>query len=213
MRTRLTRAMITLACAGLTACVSSVDDKADTTSTSNTAAGSVQPSVPPASTPAPADAPLRLEVDVAARKLYVFRDGAATDTHAVAVGMEQWPTRTGEWRIGQVIWNPDWTPPDEAWAKDEKPEESGDPDNPLGQVQLVYDAPRSIHGTNQPSSIGKAVSHGSIRMRNDVLTRLAQEVMQAGGAPKDSAWVADARRNRTKKQVVDLPNPVPITVR
>ena len=30
-----------------------------------------------------------------------------------------------------------------------------------------------IHGTNQPSSVGKDVSHGCIRLRNSVITKLA----------------------------------------
>jgi lipoprotein-anchoring transpeptidase ErfK/SrfK len=129
------------------------------------------------------------------------------------VGSTEWPTQTGEFQIRQVVWNPDWIPPNEEWARDEKPEQSGDPDNPLGRAQLVYDAPRSIHGTNEPASIGKAVSHGSIRMRNEDIVRLAREVMEAGGAQKDSSFIARVRRNRSTKEIVDLPTPVPIVIR
>src|SRR3712207_8091432 len=48
-----------------------------------------------------------------------------------AVGSEKWPTKTGEWTITQVVWNPDWTPPDESWAEEREPRESGDPKNPI----------------------------------------------------------------------------------
>ena len=72
---------------------------------------------------------------------------------------------------------------------------------------------RSIHGTNEPQSIGKAVSHGSIRMRNEDIVRLARQVMEAGGAQKDSSFFVQVRRNRSTKEVVDLPTPVPITIR
>jgi L,D-transpeptidase ErfK/SrfK len=161
---------------------------------------------------APATADMRIEVDVAARQLKVFRGGQQVATHAVAVGSERWPTEKGEWTIKQVVWNPDWVPPDESWAEEREPRESGDPKNPLGRAQLVYDAPRSIHGTNQPTSIGKPVSHGSIRLPNDVIVQLAQQVMDAGGAGKDDAWVRQAQQNRRQKQVVDLPRPVPIRV-
>jgi L,D-transpeptidase ErfK/SrfK len=162
--------------------------------------------------PAPVMADMRIEVDVNARQLKVFKGGQQIATHAVAVGSEKWPTATGEWTIKQVIFNPDWTPPDESWAEEREPRESGDPKNPLGRAQLVYDAPRSIHGTNQPSSIGKPVSHGSIRLPNEVIVQLAQQVMDAAGAGKDDAWVRQAQQNRTRKQVVDLPRPVPIRV-
>ena len=163
-----------------------------------------------ATTPATAD--MRLEVDVNARQLKVFRGGQQVATHAVAVGSEKWPTQTGEWTIKQVVFNPDWVPPDESWAEEREPRESGDPKNPLGRAQLVYDAPRSIHGTNAPSSIGKAVSHGSIRLPNEVIVALAKDVMEAGGAAKDESWYQQAQQNRRQKQVVDLPKPVPIRV-
>ena len=72
-------------------------------------------------------------------------------------------------------------------------------------AQLVYDPPRSIHGTTDPTSIGKPVSHGSIRVTNEVALQLAREVMEAGGAGKDDAWYAAATKNRTEKQIIDLP--------
>jgi L,D-transpeptidase ErfK/SrfK len=161
---------------------------------------------------APATADMRIDVDVNARQLHVIRGGERVASHAVAVGSERWPTEKGEWTIKQVVFNPDWVPPDESWAEEREPRESGDPKNPLGRAQLVYDAPRSIHGTNQPSSIGKPVSHGSIRLPNDVIVQLAKQVMEAGGAGKDEAWYREAQQNRRQKRVVDLPRAVPIRV-
>lgn len=163
----------------------------------------------PATTPEP---DMRIEVDLAARQLYVIRGGARVATHGVAVGSTQWPTQTGEWKIVQAVWNPEWTPPDESWAEERLPRKPGDPKNPLGVAQLVYDPPRTIHGTTDPTSIGKAVSHGSIRVTNAVAVQLAREVMEAGGAGKDEAWYASAQANRTEKQIVDLPRPIPIRV-
>jgi L,D-transpeptidase ErfK/SrfK len=161
---------------------------------------------------APATADMRIEVDLSARQLHVIRGGERVASHAVAVGSDRWPTEKGEWTIKQVVFNPDWVPPDESWAEEREPRESGDPKNPLGRAQLVYDAPRSIHGTNQPSSIGKPVSHGSIRLPNDVIVQLAKQMMEAGGAAKDDAWFRQAQQNRRQKRVVDLPRPVPIRV-
>ena len=198
----------------LAACARPIDDDngdsaAGATGATAAAGGAVVavPQVPAA------DAAMRLEVDLAARKVYVFRAGEPADTLPVAVGSAEWPTQTGSFQIKQVVWNPEWVPPQEEWAKDEKPEKPGDPDNPLGQAQLVYDAPRSIHGTNEPQSIGKAVSHGSIRMRNEDIVRLAREVMEAGGAPKDASFFTQVRRNRSTKEIIDLPNPLPIVIR
>ena len=155
---------------------------------------------------------LRVEVDLGARALYLYDGGKRVETHRVAVGSAKWPTQTGEWKISQVIFNPEWIPPDETWAEERDPKKPGAPDNPLGRAQLVYDPPRTIHGTNQPSSIGTAVSHGSIRMNNAEIVALAKRIMEASGAGKDAAWYRRAAEQRTEKQVVDLPTPVPIKV-
>ena len=195
-----------------TACVKEVDDNA---ARADTAAGATTASAGALATTSAPDttaATMRIEVDLAARKLNVMENGSQVASHPVAVGSEKWPTQTGEWTIKQVVFNPEWVPPDESWAEEREPRKPGDPKNPLGRIQLVYDAPRSIHGTNQPSSIGKAVSHGSIRVTNDVGEQLARRVLEAGGAPKDDAWISQAKANRTEKQVVDLPRPVPIRV-
>jgi hypothetical protein len=175
-------------------------------------AAGAAPAAQPAPPPQPAQE-LRLEVDVAAKQVRLFRRDQLEKSYGIAVGTAEWPTQNGNWNVTQVVWNPGWTPPpDEEWTKDEKPKDPGDPDNPLGTVQIVYDPPRTIHGTNQPESIGKAASHGSIRMRNEEAEELAQTLMVAGGAPKDPAWIQQARSNRKVRQEVQLPNPIPISV-
>jgi lipoprotein-anchoring transpeptidase ErfK/SrfK len=171
-----------------------------------------QPAPQPAPTPPPPPPDLRLEVNVAERELYVYRNDERIATHPVAVGTREWPTQTGEWTIGQVVFNPRWTPPEEEWAKDEEVKEPGDPENPLGHAQLVYDAPRSIHGTNEPESLGKAESHGSIRIANDVAVRLARMVMESGGARRDESFFQQVRQNRRERVEVAIPNPIPIRV-
>jgi hypothetical protein len=171
------------------------------------------PMTQPAMGTQPATEPdMRLEVDIAARQLHVYRGGTRAESHPVAVGSEEWPTPTGEWTVGQVIWNPRWIPPEEEWAADEQVREPGDPENPLGRAQLVYSPPNSIHGTNAPESLGQAVSHGSIRVSNEVAMDLARQVMEAGGAGREEAWYQRARQNTRERQDVPIPNPIPIRV-
>ena len=169
----------------------------------------------PAAQPAPAPKPdLRIEVSLSERKLFVYKNDQAVGSFPVAVGSKEWPTPTGEWTIGQVVFNPRWVPPkEESWAKDEKIAEPGAPENPLGVVQLVYSPPNTIHGTNEPESLGKAVSHGSIRVSNEAGVELAKQIMQAGGANKDDAFVQQALSNRTERVDVDIPNPIPLVVK
>lgn len=70
---------------------------------------------------------------------------------------------------------PDWRPPVEMQAR--RPElptfMAGGPKNPLGARAIYLGATiYRIHGTNEPSSIGKDVSSGCIRMLNDDVTEL-----------------------------------------
>lgn len=227
------RAPLLMGALVLGACTVSDTKSADTMASASAASATVQPATPtPTTTPvqpvspsvdsasssttssasSASSSPLRVEVDLKARKLYLYENGQRVETHRVAIGSDKWPTQTGEWTIKQVIFNPEWIPPDETWAEERVPKKSGAPDNPLGRAQLVYDPPRTIHGTNQPSSIGTNVSHGSIRMNNAEIVALAKRIMTGSGAPKDDAWYAKAATQRTEKQVVDLPHPVPIKV-
>lgn len=155
---------------------------------------------------------LRLEVDIASRELNVYRGARRVATHPVAVGTDEWPTPTGEWTIGQVVWNPRWVPPEESWAEDDSIAEPGAPDNPLGRAQLVYRAPNSIHGTTDTASLGRAASHGSIRVANPVAIELARMVMESGGAARDAAFYERVQANPTERVEVSIPDPVPIRV-
>ena len=195
------------------------DSKDSAPSADSPSAAQQAPASPPATTmpadSATAQAPvsdMRVEVDLNARQLHLYKGQERVGTHSVAVGSQRWPTQTGDWKITQVVFNPEWVPPDESWAEQREPRDPGDPKNPLGRIQLVYDPPRSIHGTYERASIGKAISHGSIRVTNEVGLRIAKQLMESAGVPKDSAWYQSAQRNRTEKQVVDLPGGVPIRV-
>lgn len=66
--------------------------------------------------------------------------------------------------------------PDPYYRKKDIP--GGDPDNPLGSRWLGFDAENTdgrtfgIHGTNDPTSIGKKISQGCIRLQNEAVESL-----------------------------------------
>jgi lipoprotein-anchoring transpeptidase ErfK/SrfK len=70
---------------------------------------------------------------------------------------------------------PDWRPP--AQMRERHPElpafMAGGPKNPLGaRAMYLGSSIYRIHGTNEPTSIGKAASSGCIRMLNEDVTEL-----------------------------------------
>jgi lipoprotein-anchoring transpeptidase ErfK/SrfK len=155
---------------------------------------------------------LRLEISLADRSLHVFRGTQPVETHPVAIGQDRYPTPPGEYTIDQVIWNPEWIPPDSDWAEGEERRAPGDPENPLGDAQLVFQRPYSIHGTRDTASLGRAASHGSVRLSNDVIRRLARDVAEAGGAGQSEAWYREAEQERTRSRTLTLERPVPLRI-
>lgn len=154
---------------------------------------------------------IKLEVSISDRELYVFRNGDTLQTLPVAVGSSEYPTPTGNFEIDQIDWNPDWTPPESEWTEGEEYTPPGHPDNPMGRVRMVYQSPYTIHGTEEEQSLGKAVSHGSIRVANEDAIELAKLVMEAGGADKPESWYDRVLSNPTEMETVTLEDPVPLT--
>lgn len=57
-----------------------------------------------------------------------------TQRYAISVGTREYPTPQGEFGIHQIDWNPDWTPPDSDWSKDENYKKPGQEGNPTGRA-------------------------------------------------------------------------------
>ena len=155
-----------------------------------------------------------LIVDLSDRRLYVMSGDDVVQTFPVAVGEEGYDTPAGSFTIRRMIWNPSWTPPASAWARDKKYEAPGSPGNPMGRVKMFFREPDLyIHGTALPSSLGRARSHGCVRMRNTDAVELARLVMINAGATQGQDWYEETIANATEMRTVTLPRPVAIRVR
>ncbi len=117
--------------------------------------------------------PGTIVVNSAERRLYLIEENGQALRYTISVGQDAYRW-TGEAVIGDKQEWPRWHPGDEARKlKPELPEVvPGGPKNPLGARALYLhdangkDTEIRIHGTNEPNSIGRAVSLGCIRMRN-----------------------------------------------
>lgn len=154
---------------------------------------------------------LALLLNIPAYRLDVLRDDVIVRSFAVAVGMPRYPTPTGDFTIGRIVWNPWWHPPDREWARDEQVTPPG-PTNPMGRVKLLMERAYYLHGTPYRSSIGTAGSHGCIRMLDESAIALARLVQDATGAPIGDATV-DSLTTRTRRtRTVTLPERVPLRI-
>jgi lipoprotein-anchoring transpeptidase ErfK/SrfK len=126
---------------------------------------------------------MRLAVSLSQRELKVISNGDVVATYGIAVGRPSHPTPTGSFETGDIVWNPSWTPPPTAWARDKEYQPPGAASNPMQGVKIYFQAPYYfIHGTNDPGSIGEAASHGCIRMAPEDAEALAHRIQRAGGS-------------------------------
>jgi lipoprotein-anchoring transpeptidase ErfK/SrfK len=87
-------------------------------------------------------------------------------TYPIAVGMPQYPTPAGSFKIIRKRVNPTWYNPRSEWSADMPLIIPPGPDNPLGSRAMDLNTPGiRIHGTPNERSIGFSVSHGCIRMK------------------------------------------------
>lgn len=107
----------------------------------------------------------RIEIDLSQRRLSLFRSGRLVFETKVGVGRPETPTPVGRYYVNQRI-------------------RALDASGPFGPGAIGISAfspvltdwaqggPVAVHGTNDPSSVGRAASHGCIRVENGVLRRL-----------------------------------------
>jgi lipoprotein-anchoring transpeptidase ErfK/SrfK len=100
----------------------------------------------------------RIVISIPDKKLVLMEGDRVMKVYDVAVGKSSTPSPQGEFRIANRVPNPTWYGPGKVVGPGK--------DNPLGTrwMGLGFKG-YGIHGTNVPSSIGKAASHGCIRMR------------------------------------------------
>lgn len=100
--------------------------------------------------------PARITISIAAKTLSLYREGKLVKTYPVATGKPTTPTPRGNFTIVNKQVNPG---------------------GPFGTRWMGLSIPHyGIHGTNNPASIGTAASNGCIRMYNDDVNELFNQV-------------------------------------
>jgi lipoprotein-anchoring transpeptidase ErfK/SrfK len=140
---------------------------------------------------------------------YVLGDGKAM-RYGIGVGREGFTWSGVKSIIRKTEW-PDWYPPQEMIARQPYLPRmvAGGPGNPLGaRAMYIGGTEYRIHGTNDPTTIGKHVSSGCIRLTNDNVSDLYSRVtvgtkvvvLPQSGAP---AYQANTHAWRAKAQAAN----------
>ena len=111
----------------------------------------------------------KVVVSIPHRKLALIEDGQVKKVCLVAIGAQHSPTPAGKFEVKTRLVEPTYYHPGKVIP--------AGPDNPLGTRWIGLSTKGyGIHGTNVEDSIGKAASHGCIRMHRTDLEELFAQV-------------------------------------
>jgi lipoprotein-anchoring transpeptidase ErfK/SrfK len=136
------------------------------------------PGAPPSVDFVTAEPPGSIVIDTADTYLFLVLGGGRAIRYRIGVGRDGFGWSGVESVVRKAEW-PDWYPPAEMLARQPSLPRmmAGGPGNPLGARALYLGTTAyRIHGTNQPSTIGKRVSSGCIRMLNEDVIDLYSRV-------------------------------------
>jgi lipoprotein-anchoring transpeptidase ErfK/SrfK len=137
----------------------------------------------------------RIVVSLEDRKLALVEDGQVMKVYSVAVGKPSTPSPVGTFTIERRAANP-------TYRHNGKTVPPG-PGNPVGTRWMgLSKHGYGIHGTNEPNSIGKAASHGCIRMAKADLEEF-YELVTVG----DTVELVGERNEETAQLFGDQENP------
>jgi lipoprotein-anchoring transpeptidase ErfK/SrfK len=167
------------------------------------------------------EAPGTVIIDTGHTTLYYVLGQNRAIRYGVGVGREGF-TWSGVQTISRKAEWPDWHPPTEMIARQPYLPRfmAGGPGNPLGaRAMYLGSSVYRIHGTNDPSTIGKFVSSGCIRLTNEDVTDLFSRVdvgTKVVVLPKNSQHF-EAQRPETKGTITVRPTaavaPRPVAAR
>jgi len=124
------------------------------------------------------EAPGTIVIDTPNTYLYFVLGGGKAMRYGIGVGRQGF-TWSGVKQVARKAEWPDWYPPSEMLARQPYLPRmtAGGPGNPLGaRAMYLGNSDYRIHGTNAPSTIGKQVSSGCIRLTNEDVTDLYNRV-------------------------------------
>jgi lipoprotein-anchoring transpeptidase ErfK/SrfK len=153
---------------------------------------------------APGDPRIWITVDVPAFRLTLWQDGKEVKTYPIGIGRRDFPLPIGSRKATEIVWNPEWIPPNSAWVAKSKKVRPGerikatDPRNPLGKIKIRLGNAVLIHEAAKPTDIGRLVSHGCVRMRTEDLYDLTEKIVAARSPGVTPEQIERAKKTKAK---------------
>lgn len=119
-------------------------------------------------------------INTAELRLYYFMKAgvdSVVQTFPIGIGDTDFPTPLGNFKVGEKRKNPAWYVPPSLREKYGVSVIAPGPDNPLGEYWIRLGTSNyGVHGTDNPWSVGRLVTHGCIRLYPEDIEHLFREV-------------------------------------
>ena len=165
----------------------------------------------------PGKGDIRITINIPAFQQTLWQSGKEVRTYEIGIGRKEFQLPSGLRYARQIIFNPDWIPPDSEWVYEHDVEpgervEADDPRNPLGKIKIpIGGGGILIHQAFKPSDIGHLVSHGCVRVRLDELYDLIDEILAARAVSASREQIERAKKSKDRV-VIKLDAPLVVDI-
>lgn len=165
----------------------------------------------------PGNGDIRITINIPAFQLTLWQGGKQVKTYPIGIGRNEFPLPDGLRRANQIIFNPEWVPPDSSWVEDHdvvpgERVEADDPRNPLGKIKIpLGKGGILIHQASRPSDLGHLVSHGCARLLLKELYELVDEIIAARSAKVSPEQLEHAKTSKDRL-LIKLDTPVVVDI-
>jgi lipoprotein-anchoring transpeptidase ErfK/SrfK len=143
--------------------------------------GATPPALANAGGGAPALPNISVKVDTKLNMLGVYDAERLVAAFPVTIGAGRTESPVGEWKVKGVATMPTFRHDEKMLKEGERSDDfhmlAPGPNNPVGAVWIALNKKGiGLHGTDDPDSIGRSVSHGCVRLANWDIARLAMKL-------------------------------------
>ena len=160
----------------------------------------------------PGNGDIHITVNIPAFQLTLWQGNKEVRTYQIGIGRKDFQLPSGLRYAKQIVFNPDWIPPDSEWVQEHDVSpgevvEADDPRNPLGKVKIpIGNGGILIHQAFKPSDIGHLVSHGCVRLILNELYGFIDEIIAARSLKVSTQQLEHAKHSKDRFMIkLDVP--------
>lgn len=152
----------------------------------------------------PGNGDVHITVNIPAFQLTLWQGDKEVRTYQIGIGRKEFQLPSGLRYAKQIVFNPEWIPPDSEWVLEHDVEpgervEADDPRSPLGKVKIPLGRGGIlIHQAFKPGDIGHLVSHGCARLLLNELYEFIDQIIAARAVPVSRPRLEQAKQDKER---------------